>query len=1005
MTQPLMIGYVRGGDGLANLSEVFVGRHREIEAMCAALDAASAGRGGLTLVAGDPGIGKTRTALELTAHAAKRSARVLWGRCHEEEGAPPYWPWVQILRAAVGALASEELQADLEAGAGDIAEILPEIRPRLADLGAPAILPDPTTTRFRLFGSITRFLINLSRRETLVLVLDDLHWADVPSLKLLEFLAQELADSRVLLVGAYRETELSRRHRLSDTLGALARAPHILRLHLAGLNAEDVRRFVVTAAGMTPPLWLTSAIHTQTEGNPLFVREVVRLLEQGGHFASASLQANAAPSIRLPEGVREVIGRRLNLLPSACNEILTAAAVIGREFGLDVLAQACRPEFEEEAVLEALDRAMVAHIVEETAPGRCQFTHNLVRITLYDELRTGQRRRMHHLVGEAIELVHRRDLKPVLADLAHHFRASGLGVDVERAIDYAIHAGRRADAALAFEDAINLFQNALDMIDATGDSDQERRCDILLLLGNAQRAASDYPQALESLKAAAAIARSQRLSNALVEIAILYEDVAWRHTAHVDARPEILLEEALKSLPDDSLASRVRLMGSLANSLLHTGRTAESKALSLQAIAIARRMGDAAALARSLAALADFPWLPHENKEMLAHADELAAMGDSADDPELGIRGHFRRMSLLLELGDMKGAVDEIETMGRLNARIRQPFYALWELGSRATIALLRGTLEEAERLIVQSARSQESRRSGVVDPLSLLIFTLHREQGKLRGLGPLVATFVKQNSPAATWRPALALLYVELGDLDAARAVFNDLADEDFAAVPRDGRWATCLSWLAEVCLALRDAGRARTLYRLLSPWEGRCIVMGGGTGCRGSSGRFLGMLAALEENWPAAERHFAESISMNEQMGALVPAAHTQCDLAEMRLRRGGPVDGDGVRALLDQVDARASTLGLKALADRVSAARERLLASALALPEGLTPREVEVLRLMAIGRGNADISTVLAISRSTVATHVHNILTKTGCANRTEAAAFAVRTGLVAGAARQA
>jgi DNA-binding CsgD family transcriptional regulator/tetratricopeptide (TPR) repeat protein len=987
---------------LANPSEVFVGRHREIEAMGAALEAASARRGGLALLAGEPGIGKTRTALEMAARAAARGARVLWGRCHEEEGAPPYWPWVQILRAAAVAQSSEELLEDLGAGAGDVSEIVPEIRARLPDLDAPATLRDPSSTRFRLFGSITRFLINASRRATHVLVLDDLHWADVPSLKLLEFLAQELADSCVLVIGAYRETELSRRHRLSDTLGALARAPRVLRLHLAGLNAEDVQRFVVTAAGMTPPLWLMNAIHSQTEGNPLFVREVVRLLEQGGHLANDSLHTGSAPSIRLPEGVREVIGRRLNLLPSSCNELLATAAVIGREFAWDVLAQACRAETGEEAALEALDQAMVAHLIEETTPGRYQFTHNLVRITLYDELRTGQRRRLHHLVGEAIELVHRRDLKPVLADLAHHFRASGLGADVERAIDYAIRAGQSADAALAFEDAINLFQNALDMIEATSDESPQRRCDILLLLGNAQREASDYPQALETLKAAAAVARAHRLTDALVETAILYEDVAWRHTAHVDARPEILLEEALRWAPEDALASRVRLMGSLANSLLHTGRTAQSKDLSLQAIAIARRMGDATVLARSLAALADFPWQPHENTEMLAHADELATMGDSAANPELAIRGHFRRMSLLLELGDMAGVTREVEIMGALNAQLRQPFFALWELGSRATIALLRGALNEAERLILQSARSQESRRSGVIDPLSLLIFTLHREQGKLHGLGPMVATFVKQNSPDTTWRPGLAVLYLELGDLVAARAVFNDLADADFAAVPRDGRWATCLSWLAEVCVALGDAERAATLYRLLIPWEGRCIVMGGGTGCRGSSGRFLGMLAALTQDWIGAERHFAESLRMNEQMGAVAPLAHTQCDLAEMRLRRGDPDDG-AIRALLDRAGAQATTSGLKALADRVAAARLRLAAPAApALPESLTQREVEVLQLMAIGRGNADISTVLAISRSTVATHVHNILTKTGCANRTEAAAFAVRNRLVDGAA---
>jgi predicted ATPase len=202
---------------------VFVGRQQEIDTLCAALDEACAGGGRFVLLAGEPGIGKTRTALELTAHTANREARIWWGRCHEEAGAPPYWPWAQIVRAAIAVQDDSELRADLDGGAVDIAEIAPEIRQRLPDLDPPAPLHDPSETRFRLFGSIVRFLINVSRRRPLVLVLDDLHWADVPSLRLLEYLASEIADSRLLVVGTYRETELSRRHRLTDTLGALAR--------------------------------------------------------------------------------------------------------------------------------------------------------------------------------------------------------------------------------------------------------------------------------------------------------------------------------------------------------------------------------------------------------------------------------------------------------------------------------------------------------------------------------------------------------------------------------------------------------------------------------------------------------------------------------------------------------------------------------------------------------------------------------------------------------------
>jgi DNA-binding NarL/FixJ family response regulator len=948
---------------MAATAEVFVGRQQEVETLCAALDAACAGGGRLALLAGEPGIGKTRTALELTAHAERRDARIVWGRCHEEEGAPPHWPWMQILRAVAAARNPHDLRADLDTGASDIADIVPDIRARLPDLDPPTRLSDPSGTRFRLFGSIARFLVNASRRQALVLVLDDLHWADVPSLRLLEFLAHEMADSRLLLVGTYRETDLSRRHRLSDTLGALARVPHVVRLHMTGLGADDVRRFVATAAGVVPPAWLVSAIHSQTEGNPLFVREVVRFLAQGGHFSKAASSAAAPPSIRLPEGVREVIGRRLNLLPPDCNAVLAVAAVIGREFSRDVLLRACQPRTEE-AVLEALDEAVAAHIVEESGPGTYQFAHT-----------------------------------PVLADLAHHFHAAGLGSGAERAIDYATRAGRNANAAHAFEDAINLFQNALDLLDTLGADDPERRCDLLLLLGDAQRKANDYPHALETLRAAADIARALQLGFVLAEAAYGYADAAWRHTAHLDARSGLLLEEALAALPESALALRVRLMGALARDRLHSDRVEEARAISARSIAIARDLGDPAALATSLSGMVDVAWDPDETEQALIEADETAAMGERANDLEVAIRGHFRRAFLLLELGDVAAAEAAVATMGRLNARLRQPFFIPWELGSKATLALMRGALAEAEDLIRRNMQSQIALQTPITDPVSLLIFTLRREQGRLRELGPVVAMFLRQTTAAATWRPGLALLHVELGDLDAARGLFAGLAADAFATLPRDGRWGTCLMYLAEVCAALGDAANAPVLYRLLLPWRTRNIVMGGGTGCWGAGARFLGLLAATERNWLAAERHFAEALAMNRRGGAHAPLAHTQCDLAGMLLARGDPGDMARAATHLREAAEGAATHGLVALAARAAALRERLVAPAPGplAPDNLTIRELEVLRLLAIGRGNADIAVVLAIGQSTVATHVHNILAKTGCANRTEAAAYAVRHGL--------
>jgi ATP/maltotriose-dependent transcriptional regulator MalT len=415
---------------------------------------------------------------------------------------------------------------------------------------------------------------------------------------------------------------------------------------------------------------------------------------------------------------------------------------------------------------------------------------------------------------------------------------------------------------------------------------------------------------------------------------------------------------------------------------------------------MARSLGDPAALATSLAGLADVPWLPHETEQMLAEASEMAEMGERANDLEVALRGHFRRVSLLLELGDIQAVIAAAETTDRLNARLRQPFFAVWELGQKATMALMRGALDEAERLILQSMRTQLQLKTRINDPISLLIFTLRRHQGRLQELGPMVATFVRQSAESAVWRPGLALLYLELGDLTAARSVFEDLATQDFASLPRDGRWATCIAYLTEVCVALADTTRAAVLYRLLLPWQDRNIVMGGGTGYWGSSDRFLGLLATIQENWPNAEQHFAKALAMNERMGALAPLAHTHYDLANMLLARDHPTDSARASTHLQISAQSAASLGLIALARQVATSLQRLTnptSKPTTVPDNLTVRELEVLRLLAIGRGNADIATVLEIGQSTVATHVHNILVKTGCANRTEAAAYAVRHSL--------
>ncbi len=860
--------------------DTFVGRLRELEALGAALDQAIAGQGRIVMVAGEPGIGKTRTAQELAQFATQRGAAVLWGHCHEEAGAPSYWPWVQIIR---GALRTAEARPSLEglgSGAGDIADMVPEIHTVLPGIEPPARLEDAAQARFRMFDSIRQFIAALCGRQAVVIVLDDLHWADAPSLRLLEFLAPELAGSRVMLVGTYRPTELSRQHPLSDALGGLTRARHVMRIDLSGLSAEEVHAFITAATGKPPPDWLSRSLYRQTEGNPLFLREIVRFLEHQGLFRADRSVPLAAlpPAIRIPEGVKEVIGRRLNLLSAHCNEVLAIGAVIGRDFSHDLLLRAARQD--EQGLNDALDEALGAHVIQETADRQYQFAHNLIRMTLYDELRPARRRQLHHAAGNALEASHRADIGAALPELARHFLAAG---DADKAIEYARRAGERAEALLAFEDAVELFQTALEATEQRPQPDDAGRCRLLLLLGEALRKANDFPRALETLRQAADLATTLNLPEISARAAMAYEHATWRHMGN-ELPPRYLLERALQQVAGREPGLAAEVTGALSRALWHEGAAAEAVLQRDRAIAMARQLGDPEVLAtclhRLLAIFGD-----HENQDLLRLATETLTAASQVGNPELAHIAHFFRFLAFMEHGEIALAEAELEATARLGPRLRQPTYAFAIALNRVMLALMRGELAEAERRITQAMAATSVPANQ--EQLSVQIFTLRREQGRLHELQPVLSAFLGQITPSSIWQPGLALLHLELGRPDAARAAFEQMASEGFAAIPRDGRWLLCIIYLCEACSELGDGRRAVELYDLLQPYSGRG-VLAGRLIYYGSADRHLGMLCATMRNWSAAERHFAAALETNRRTGARLPLAHTQCDFAAMLLAR---------------------------------------------------------------------------------------------------------------------
>ena len=745
-------------------------------------------------------------------------------------------------------------------------------------------------------------------------------------------------------------------------------------------------------------------MHGQTEGNPLFLGEITRFLVQEGVLdeAAAAARAGLGPVLRrIPEGVKEVIGTRLNRLSPACNAVLANAAAIGRTFSEEVLAALLDTE-SEDALAGALEEALAAAVIEPAVEPRCyQFSHALVRETLYDEIPPTRRARLHLRIGGALETLHGRDPMSSLAALAHHYCAALPGGDPRKAADYAQRAAERADQLFAYEEAARYCRLALQALEAKGAADDPaRRCRLLITLGQALVKTGENLQAADVLQHAAASAKALGVSEEFARAALAFEEATWRPGIPGDAAAQ-LLRDALAGLAEEDSILRARVLSSLTRALDYSGAPDEAMVVHPQALAMARRLGDAGTIAAALRAVATARWLPQEFAARVRTTREAEHLAERIGDREGVLQAASWRLFDLMELGDLNARAREFEAYTKLADEVRQPFYQYIAVSSRAMMALFEGRLDESERL-AREALELGSRMPGLdaEGVYGLQMFSVRREQGRLRELAPVVAYFVQHTAAAATWRPGLALVYTELGLAAEARAEFERVAANGFESVPKDARWVTCITYLAEVCAFLGDAERAAALYTELAPFEGRNLIAPPNVACFGSASRHLGMLAAAMKRWPDAERHFEAGLAMNARQHARPWLAHTQHQYAAMLLARNGAGDRERAIALLDEALAAAREIGMAALAERAAALREEAgrAPGRARYPAGLSQREVEVLRLVAAGRGNREIAEALFVSHNTVANHVRSILTKTNTANRTEAAAFAVQHALV-------
>ena len=868
----------------------FVGRERELAELVGGLDGAVAGRGRLFLLAGEPGIGKSRLAEELIAQASARGALVLVGRCWEAGGAPAYWPWVQALRDYVRDSDPAVLRLELGAGATELARILPELRERFPELPEPPAL-EPEEARFRLFDATAEFLRNAAQGRPIVLVLDDLHAADAPSLLLLRFLARGLDSMPLLVLGAYRDVDPIPGRPLTEMLAEVVREPATRRLGLGGLSEHEVGEYVELTASEAPAPELVAALHEETDGNPLFVGEIVRLLAVEG----IPLESRAEPRLAIPQSIRDVIARRLGHLSEECKRLLMLASVLGREFSVPALAY--MGGVSDDELLDALDEAIAARVVSDApgGPDRLRFAHVLIRDTLYEGLTSARRVRLHRRVVETLEALYGGERGPHLAELAQH---SVAGRDFDKGLRYARQAGDRALALLAYEEAARLYDMALKALELADERDDSTRCELLLSLGEAEARAGDSRAAKGAFLAAAGLARELGLSRELALAAAGYGGrIPWARRGD-DDRVVPLLEEGLAALAEDDVELRVRLLARLAGALRDEPARDRRDALSGEAVELARRTGNPAALAYALESRAVANLAPDTVAECFALGTELVRVADRSGDRERVVNGHLHRMVAHGLMGSVAEAEADLAAASRVAAELGQPGYVWLASAAQAMLALAAGRLGEAEHLVSRAFALGERAQPEMAIPVDRLQrYALCDFRGGLEEMEPAISDLVDDYPARPVFRCVHAHLHQRLGRADEAKRVLDSLAPDNFSALPFDQEWLYGMSLAAETAALLGDTDSAPTLYGLLIPWKAFNAV-DHPEGMRGSVARYLGLLATTTKRWDDAEQHFEAALAMNARMGARPWLAHTQHDFARMLLARDEP--GDRERAL---------------------------------------------------------------------------------------------------------
>jgi DNA-binding SARP family transcriptional activator/tetratricopeptide (TPR) repeat protein len=900
-----------------------VGREKESTLLGDWWASVQEGSGRLLLVDGDPGIGKTRLVAGLARAAESRGTLVLWGRCDEDPVAP-FQPFAEALGRYFQSLSADRISRMPEWQLSELSRLVLRLReyaPMVEDEGG-----DPDNERFRFFEAVTATLNELALGGTILLVIDDLHAADQPTLLLLRHVLRGTDDAKLGIVGMFIDTEVPPEHRLRAMLADFRAVHPVATVHLQGLSRAAVEE--LAQVWTNAPADFVPQLCRLTDGNPLFLDELLRQFGYREAEQSEEGHAPVPPTLSPTEAIRELVARRVSRLPEDVIYLLQAAAVAGPECEAGIVAEAA--ELTAEQRLDAFDRAEESRLLQRVGQDmrdRYLFTHTLVRDAIYGELLRGRRVRYHHKIAVATERAHADDLDTYVNELAHHFYMGAALADADKARHYCQAAGERALRLLAFEAAADHFERSLEVAEQFGPPDSAARCDVLIALAEAQNRAGDTAPANANFERAAALARSMGDPERLAAAALRAGPLSYLGIVRANEEQVQLMEEALVALPAEDTHLRAMVTARLGLVIVYStdvpasGSLMRSLALSNDAVAMARRLADRAALGYALNARMHALWGIEPAAERLATGTELGEIADEIGDEVLALHGHMWRIRELLAQGDVDAVNEEIARFRARETGPVHPLEAAFVINVAAMMALLAGDSETAEQLGQQALEVAEGHNELALNFFGALMMWTWWQRGELAAPDSAYDKLMAQISVRYHSAPASrALAHAEAGDTEEALNHLRSLSAIDWHTIADDQSEGVSMAMAAAACGVIGAAAGpyAARMYEVMRPYAGTVIVVRApAAACMGPADHYLGLLAGTLGDLALAEVHHEAALRLARRMESppFVVAAEVELARTLRRRRRNG--DEERVVMLLRHAEESALRLGLHRLA----------------------------------------------------------------------------------------